>query len=47
MRTARRHPERVARLIAGRTIGLVLGGGGARGLAHVGTLRAMDEAGIP
>ncbi|HEX8212208.1 MAG TPA: cyclic nucleotide-binding domain-containing protein [Longimicrobium sp.] len=38
---------RVARLLAGRTVGVVLGGGGARGLAHVGMLRAMDEAGIP
>jgi NTE family protein/lysophospholipid hydrolase len=25
----------------------VLGGGGARGLSHVGALRAIDEAGIP
>jgi NTE family protein len=27
-------------------IGLVLSGGGAKGLAHVGILRAMEEAGI-
>ncbi|HEX8358855.1 MAG TPA: cyclic nucleotide-binding and patatin-like phospholipase domain-containing protein [Longimicrobium sp.] len=38
---------RIARQLAGRTVGVVLGGGGARGLAHVGMLRAMDEAGIP
>jgi NTE family protein len=30
----------------GRRLGLALGGGGARGLAHVGVLRAVLEAGI-
>jgi NTE family protein len=29
-----------------RKIGLVLGGGGARGLAHVGVLKALDESGF-
>jgi NTE family protein len=29
-----------------RTIGLVLSGGGARGLTHVGVLRALDELGV-
>ncbi len=24
----------------------MLGGGGARGFAHIGTLRALDEAGV-
>lgn len=38
---------RMARLIAGRGIGLVLGGGGPRGLAHLGVMRALDDAGIP
>jgi NTE family protein/lysophospholipid hydrolase len=38
---------RVARVLAGRSIGLVLGGGGARGFAHIGVLRALHEAGIP
>jgi NTE family protein len=28
-------------------VGLVLGGGGARGFAHVGVLRVLEEAGIP
>lgn len=28
-------------------VGLVLGGGGARGAAHVGMLKAIQEAGIP
>ncbi|CEP03267.1 unnamed protein product (mitochondrion) [Plasmodiophora brassicae] len=38
--------RRVARYIAGRTIGLVLSGGGARGLAHLGVMRALEEEGI-
>jgi predicted acylesterase/phospholipase RssA/CRP-like cAMP-binding protein len=38
---------RLARVLAGRAIGLVLGGGGARGFAHIGVLRALKEAGIP
>lgn len=38
---------RVARCLAGRSIGLVLGGGGARGLAHIGVVRALREAGVP
>lgn len=29
-----------------RKIGLVLGGGGARGIAHVGVIRALDERGF-
>ena len=28
-------------------IGLVLGGGGSRGIAHVGIIKAFEEAGIP
>ncbi len=38
---------RLARVLAGRAVGLALGGGGARGFAHIGTLRAFAEAGIP
>ncbi len=41
------HYERVARFLAGRATGLVLGGGGARGFAHIGVIRALREAGIP
>jgi len=37
--------ERVARLVSGHGRGLVLAGGGARGLAHLGALRALAEAG--
>lgn len=39
--------ERVGRLLAGRGMTLVLGGGGARGYAHIGVVRAMEELGIP
>jgi NTE family protein/lysophospholipid hydrolase len=38
--------RRLARRVSGRAVGLVLGGGGARGFAHIGTLRALAEAGI-
>ncbi len=38
--------DRVARFLAGRATGLVLGGGGARGFAHIGVIRALAEAGI-
>ncbi len=37
---------RLARLLTGRGVGLVLGGGGARTFAHIGVLRAMHEAGL-
>jgi predicted acylesterase/phospholipase RssA len=43
----RRHFERLARFLTGRAVGLVLGGGGARGAAHIGVIRALEEAGIP
>ncbi len=38
---------RLARYLCGRSVGVVLGGGGARGWAHIGVLRALREAGIP
>ncbi len=38
--------ERLARFLTGTAVGVVLGGGGARGFAHVGVLRAMHECGI-
>ena len=36
---------RVARRIAGRSLGLVLSGGGARGFAHIGAIAAITDAG--
>lgn len=38
---------KVARQLVGSSNGLVLGGGGARGFAHIGLIRALDELGIP
>jgi predicted acylesterase/phospholipase RssA len=39
--------ERLARTLAGRAIGLVFGGGGARGFAHLGVWRALEELNVP
>ncbi|XP_071626709.1 neuropathy target esterase sws isoform X1 [Temnothorax longispinosus] len=39
--------SRLARWLTGTSVGLVLGGGGARGAAHVGMVKAIIEAGIP
>ena len=39
--------DRIARYMANRSIGLVLGGGGARGFAHMGVLKALEELEIP
>lgn len=38
---------RLARFLSGNAVGLVLAGGGARGFAHIGVIRALREAGIP
>ncbi|MHC4220117.1 MAG: patatin-like phospholipase family protein, partial [Planctomycetota bacterium] len=38
---------RLGRMLTGTAVGLVLGGGGARGFAHIGVLRALGESGIP
>jgi len=49
--TIPRWRERVRRLVHGRRlrrpIGLALGGGATLGAAHVGALRALEEAGVP
>ncbi|MBN2050696.1 MAG: cyclic nucleotide-binding domain-containing protein [Spirochaetales bacterium] len=39
--------ERLARLLTGQAVTLVLSGGGAKGFAHIGVLRALKEKGIP
>lgn len=48
-RTPDRHSDfsRLARVLTGNAIALVLGGGGARGCAQVGIIRALMECGIP
>lgn len=38
--------RRLARMITGRAIGVVLSGGGARGLAHIGVIHALRESGL-
>jgi hypothetical protein len=39
--------DRLARRIAGLRVGLALGGGGAKGFAHIGVLRGLERAGVP
>jgi len=39
--------HRLARVLSDRAVGVVLSGGGARGFAHIGLLRALHEHGIP
>ena len=39
--------DRLARTMAGRSVGIVLSGGGARAYAHIGVVRALRERGIP
>ena len=38
---------RISRQISGVSVGLVLGGGAAFGLAHIGVIRVLEEEGIP
>ena len=38
--------DRIVRHLRGLKIGLALGGGGARGLAHLGVLKVLDRAGL-
>lgn len=45
--TVRADLDKLVRLLTGSAIGLVLSGGGARGFAHIGILRALAEYGIP
>ena len=39
--------DRAGRILMGKAVGLVFGGGGARGFAHLGVLKALEEAKIP
>jgi NTE family protein len=39
--------SRMARVMSGAAIALILSGGGARAYAHIGVIRAMREAGVP
>ena len=55
-RRVRHHPlrlgcwedaKRLARHVAGRSVGVILTGGGGHGLAHLGALRALEDVGVP
>ncbi len=46
-RNSRPDIERLARHLTGRSVGLVLGGGGARGMAHIGVVEAFLRRGLP
>lgn len=39
--------QRILRFMSGRAVGLVLGGGGVRGWAHIGAIKALLESDIP
>jgi NTE family protein len=39
--------HRLAHKLLGTSVGLALGGGAAFGLAHIGVLKVLDEAGVP
>lgn len=39
--------RRLSRWLIGESVGIVLGGGGARGMSHVSVLRCLEEMGIP
>jgi NTE family protein len=39
--------DRLARALAGASLGLALSGGAAQGVAHLGVLQALIEAGVP
>ena len=43
---SRQSIQRLVRHLRGTRLGVALSGGGARGLAHLGVLRALDRAGI-
>lgn len=39
--------RRLARMVTGNGLGLVFSGGGARGMAHLGVIRALEERNLP
>lgn len=42
-----RSEERLARIIGGRSVGVVMSGGGARAYAHIGAIKALRERKVP
>ena len=45
--TGARTAERIARVVAGCSVGVVLSGGGARAYAHIGAIKALRERRVP
>ncbi len=45
--TGARTTERLARAVAGCSVGIVMSGGGARAYAHIGAVKAMRERRVP
>ncbi len=45
-RSHERDMRRFCRIVTNRAVGLVLGGGGAKGYAHIGAARALRERGV-
>src|SRR4029453_11074368 len=39
--------QRIARVLTGQSVGLVLSGGGARAYAHIGAIRALRDRKVP
>ena len=39
--------ERIARVVTGTAVGLVLSGGGARAYCHIGAVKALQDARVP
>ena len=39
--------DRLARLLTGHAVGLVMAGGGARAFTHIGVVKALRESGVP
>ncbi len=39
--------DRLARLITGNAVGVVMAGGGARAFTHIGVVKALRESGVP
>ncbi len=44
---SKRDLARLARMLVGQSVGLVLSGGGARAYAHIGVIRALHDANVP
>lgn len=44
--TLDRDMRRLARILSGNAIGIVLAGGGARGFAHIGVMTALNQMGV-